>query len=135
MLSGALFDRIEESSSKTTVECSYFEIYSEKVFDLLSRDGGGELPALRVRESPVIGPYVAGLKSFAVENFGMVQELLLQGNKARHVAATSMNAMSSRSHAVFVLKVKHSLDSGDSDSSDAMEKFSQINLVDLAGTV
>eukprot|EP00041_Stephanoeca_diplocostata_P017928 m.370775 g.370775 ORF g.370775 m.370775 type:complete len:862 (+) comp20862_c0_seq1:136-2721(+) len=135
-LGSALFERIEDGASKVAVECAYFEIYSEKVYDLLSRDsiGGNELPALRVRESPVIGPYVAGLKSFAVENFGMVQELLLQGSKSRHIAATSMNAASSRSHAVFVLKVKQTLGSGDSDDGDAMEKTSLINLVDLAGS-
>jgi len=49
-------------SSKAKVEVSYFEIYNEKIHDLLagSYDGGKRTP-LKVREHPVFGPYVVDL--------------------------------------------------------------------------
>ena len=95
---------------------------------------GKEAKALQVRNSPAIGPYVKGLKTFAVENFAMVEELINEGLAARHVAATAMNAGSSRSHAVFTLQVTQQLDDGSGESSSDLEKTSKLNLVDLAGS-
>ena len=53
------------------------------------------------REHTVLGPYVEGLTSVAVENAIEIQNLMEEGNKSRTVAATNMNTESSRSHAVF----------------------------------
>jgi kinesin family protein 1 len=118
-----------------TVECSYFEIYSEKVFDLLNpAKSGKDAKALKVRESPVLGPYVQGLKPFAVSSFVEVDHLLEQGQRSRHVAGTAMNATSSRSHAIFALTVTQAFVSDDGTKDDDMEKSSKINLVDLAGS-
>jgi kinesin family member 1 len=76
------------------------EIYNERVRDLLdpkARDN------LRVREHPVLGPYVEDLAKLAVSSFADIELLMDEGNKARTVAATNMNETSSRSHAVFTM--------------------------------
>ena len=57
--------------------------------------------ALKVREHSTLGPYVEGLSKLAVTSFKDISDLMLEGNKSRTVAATQMNAESSRSHAVF----------------------------------
>ena len=79
---------------------SYFEIYCEKVKDLLNPQNKGNL---KVRENPFMGPYVDGLKKMPVMDYKQIDALMELGNKARTVASTNMNAESSRSHAVFTL--------------------------------
>ena len=60
---------------------------------------------LKVREHKVLGPYVEGLTKVAVSNADDIQAHMDKGMKKRHVAATKMNAESSRSHAVFTIKL------------------------------
>jgi kinesin family member 13 len=85
------------------VEASYMEIYNEKVLDLL--DPKGLKQNLKVREHKLLGPYVDGLSQLAVSSYKDIELLLNEGNKSRTVAATNMNAESSRSHAVFSIKL------------------------------
>ena len=54
-----------------------------------------------MREHKSFGPYVEGLSKLLVVSFKDINELMSEGNKSRTVAATQMNAESSRSHAVF----------------------------------
>lgn len=58
-----------------------------------------------------------------------MQEIMDQGIKNRTVAATAMNADSSRSHSIFMIKI-HQRDTEDESKS----VFAKINLVDLAGS-
>lgn len=98
-----LFRRIRESNSeevKYSVEVSYMEIYCERVRDLLNPKNKGNL---RVREHPLLGPYVEDLSKLAVTSYQDIHDLIDEGNKARTVAATNMNETSSRSHAVFTI--------------------------------
>lgn len=57
---------------------------------------------------------------------------MTEGNKSRTVAATNMNAESSRSHAVFSLILTQTLT--DEQSGVTGEKVARISLVDLAGS-
>ncbi|CAG9832572.1 unnamed protein product [Diabrotica balteata] len=98
-----LFTRIRNNSSpdiKYSVEVSYMEIYCERVRDLLNPKNKGNL---RVREHPLLGPYVEDLSKLAVMSYQDIHDLIDEGNKARTVAATNMNETSSRSHAVFTI--------------------------------
>lgn len=98
-----LFNRIKDTQCddlKFSVEVSYMEIYCERVRDLLSPKNKGNL---RVREHPLLGPYVEDLSKLAVTNYQDIHDLIDEGNKARTVAATNMNETSSRSHAVFTI--------------------------------
>ncbi|OON23988.1 kinesin motor domain protein, partial [Opisthorchis viverrini] len=108
---------------------SYIEIYCERVRDLLNPKSKSNL---RVREHPIMGPYVEDLSKCVVRSFDEINDLLDVGNKARTVAATNMNETSSRSHAVFTMVVTQKLK--DIDSGLTTEKVSKISLVDLAGS-
>ncbi|XP_073732305.1 kinesin-like protein KIF1A isoform X8 [Misgurnus anguillicaudatus] len=127
-----LFTKISDNNDNSmgySVEVSYMEIYCERVRDLLNPKNKGNL---RVREHPLMGPYVEDLSKLAVTSYTDIQDLMDSGNKARTVAATNMNETSSRSHAVFNIiftQKRH-----DSDSENTSEKVSKISLVDLAGS-
>ncbi|KAL6422349.1 hypothetical protein ACFW04_010595 [Cataglyphis niger] len=120
----------------TTVEISYFEIYNEKIHDLLASTNNGLKKApLKVREHPVFGPYVVDLSQHCVQNYKDLQAWLKVGNSQRATAATGMNEKSSRSHSIFsiILTQTHSDNEVDCKSLDANRR-SKINLVDLAGS-
>ncbi|XP_064159925.1 kinesin-like protein KIF1C isoform X10 [Anguilla rostrata] len=132
LLCEELFEKISDNCNEEisySVEVSYMEIYCERVRDLLNPKNKGHL---RVREHPLLGPYVEDLSKLAVTSYTDIADLMDAGNKARTVAATNMNETSSRSHAVFTIvftQKKH-----DSESDLATEKVSKISLVDLAGS-
>ncbi|XP_026672214.1 kinesin-like protein KIF13B isoform X3 [Ceratina calcarata] len=128
-----LFDMIaKQQSSELTykVEVSYMEIYNEKVHDLL--DPKPNKQSLKVREHNVLGPYVDGLSQLAVTSFQDIDNLMVEGNKSRTVAATNMNSESSRSHAVFSVILTQTLTNMTRGVSG--EKVSRMSLVDLAGS-
>ncbi|XP_047495494.1 kinesin-like protein unc-104 isoform X4 [Penaeus chinensis] len=111
-----------------SVEVSYMEIYCERVRDLLNP----KTQNLRVREHPLLGPYVEDLAKLAVTTFDDINNLIDEGNKARTVAATNMNETSSRSHAVFTMVLTQRRN--DSTTKLTTERVSKISLVDLAGS-
>ncbi|XP_043355899.1 kinesin-like protein KIF1B isoform X10 [Dermochelys coriacea] len=127
-----LFEQINDNSNEEisySVEVSYMEIYCERVRDLLNPKNKGNL---RVREHPLLGPYVEDLSKLAVTSYTDIADLMDAGNKARTVAATNMNETSSRSHAVFTIvftQKRH-----DTETDLCTEKVSKISLVDLAGS-
>uniref|UniRef100_A0A8C2CH85 plus-end-directed kinesin ATPase n=1 Tax=Cyprinus carpio TaxID=7962 RepID=A0A8C2CH85_CYPCA len=127
-----LFSKISDNNDNSmsySVEVSYMEIYCERVRDLLNPKNKGNL---RVREHPLMGPYVEDLSKLAVTSYNDIQDLMDSGNKARTVAATNMNETSSRSHAVF--NIIFTQKRCDSDTDNTSEKVSKISLVDLAGS-
>ncbi|XP_018789007.1 PREDICTED: kinesin-like protein unc-104 isoform X7 [Bactrocera latifrons] len=132
MICKDLFNRIHDTETnelKYSVEVSYMEIYCERVRDLLNPKNKGNL---RVREHPLLGPYVEDLSKLAVTDYQDIHDLIDEGNKARTVAATNMNETSSRSHAVFTIfftQRRH-----DNMTDLTTEKVSKISLVDLAGS-
>lgn len=128
---GDLFDRISTTEHmEATVEVSYMEIYCERVRDLLNPKN--KKSDLKVREHPILGPYVEDLSKLVVKEYSDIDRLIDEGNKARTVAATNMNETSSRSHAVFTLifsQKRH-----DQQTDLMTECVSKISLVDLAGS-
>ncbi|KAG5683631.1 hypothetical protein PVAND_012903 [Polypedilum vanderplanki] len=102
-----------------TISASFFEIYSGKVFDLLS-----EKNKLRVLEDGKQQVQVVGLTERVVDNVEEVLKLIQHGNVTRTSGQTSANANSSRSHAVFQLVLRPA------GSAKIHGKFS---FIDLAG--
>eukprot|EP01147_Barroeca_monosierra_P006899 gene6899-7594_t len=145
-----MFGRIENMSQKNksdfiilvsaqfrcTVEVSYLEIYNERVRDLLNPLSSS---ALRVRDHPATGPYVEDLSQVAVMSYEDIYVHIGAGNRSRKVASTDMNKQSSRSHAIFTIKLTL-LDNVTFEPSKiilAVNTYSQVskmNLVDLAGS-
>jgi kinesin family protein 5 len=110
-------------ATEFTIRCSFLEVYCEAVCDLLNPSGTN----LRVRESPERGVWVDGLSQVFCTCADDVLQLLQLGEKARSVASTNMNAVSSRSHSLFVLELTQKL-------ADGSTKSARLNLVDLAGS-
>ncbi|XP_055297596.1 kinesin-like protein Klp10A isoform X3 [Sitodiplosis mosellana] len=101
------------------ISCSFFEIYSGKVFDLL-----GDKQKLRVLEDGKQQVQVVGLTEKVVDSVEEVLKLIQHGNMTRTSGQTSANANSSRSHAVFQIVLRPP------GSTRVHGKFS---FIDLAG--
>ncbi|RYY34286.1 hypothetical protein EON62_03440, partial [archaeon] len=120
-----MFSRMNEMYAtkklRCLVEATFVEIYMEKLTDLWDRDGDGSPDVVgeggaatpskaaassRAPTGPVIrqlpsGEIVLeGASRGAVSSYDALAKLLEEGNKRRAVAATKMNATSSRSHSV-----------------------------------
>ncbi|XP_039591278.1 kinesin-like protein KIF14 isoform X1 [Polypterus senegalus] len=134
-----LFGRMKNSNTKqvtVNLEMSYFEVYNEKIHDLLvvKDESGQKKQPLRVREHPVFGPYVADLSTNVVTSYADIQSWLELGNKQRATAATGMNDKSSRSHSVFTLVMTQTKTEFVEEEEHDHSITSRINLVDLAGS-
>ena len=108
-------------SLKLQVSCSYFEIYSGKVFDLLSGKS-----KLRVLEDGKQQVQVVGLTETVVESVEDVLKLITSGNNLRTSGQTSANQHSSRSHAVFQIILRNA-------STKKLPLYGKFSLIDLAG--
>ncbi|XP_076822922.1 kinesin-like protein KIF14 isoform X2 [Clavelina lepadiformis] len=139
-----LFSSIQQRKNEINnvhyhVQVGYFEIYNEKIHDLLvssqpSADGSVTKQVLRVREHPELGPYVEGLSKFSVSSFADVQAWLEVGNRQRATASTGMNDKSSRSHSVFTMSLVQTTTEDLEGEKHESSRRSQVNLVDLAGS-
>lgn len=101
-----LFRRIEANTDDSVlykVESSMMEIYNERVRDLFNPKNPMNATGLKVRENPKTGPYVDGLAMLPVGDYKQIDRLMEEGTKARTVAATQMNATSSRAHTIFTI--------------------------------
>lgn len=141
-----IFHRIEQLKKEgrflAEVEVSYFEIYNEKIHDLLAvtpthlpnATPGSQVKrqALQIREHPQWGPYIENLNIHPVDSNVALKNWMAVGNSQRATAATGMNDKSSRSHSIFSIIL--TLSEIDSESSKLTTKRSRISLVDLAGS-
>ncbi|XP_074164818.1 kinesin-like protein KIF14 isoform X1 [Sminthopsis crassicaudata] len=134
-----LFSQIAKKETQEVsyhLEMSFFEIYNEKIHDLLvcKAENGQKKQPLRIREHPVSGPYVEALSVNVVSSYSDVQGWLELGNKQRATAATGMNDKSSRSHSVFTLVMTQTKTEFVEDEEHDHRIISRINLIDLAGS-
>jgi centromeric protein E len=123
---------------------SYVEIYNEEVKDLLD-ESGSVSGGLAVVEDPKTGPYVKGAIDKVVLRADDALQVLYEGEKNRHFAATAMNNHSSRSHVVLVLVLetrkrvpgitrRETDNTFQGQKGGGAVKISRLNLVDLAGS-
>ncbi|NXR31954.1 KIF14 protein, partial [Zosterops hypoxanthus] len=134
-----LFSQIAQMDKEQVLyhlEMSFFEVYNEKIHDLLvfKAENGQKKQQLRVREHPVLGPYVEGLTVNVVRSYSDIQSWLELGNKQRATAATVMNDKSSRSHSVFTLVMTQTKVEFVNEEQCDRRLTSHINLIDLAGS-
>uniref|UniRef100_A0A453PR89 Kinesin-like protein n=1 Tax=Aegilops tauschii subsp. strangulata TaxID=200361 RepID=A0A453PR89_AEGTS len=78
------------------------------------------------------GTFVEGIKEEVVLSPAHALSLIAAGEEHRHVGSTNFNLLSSRSHTIFTLTIESS-SYGDSNEGEAVT-FSQLNLIDLAGS-
>lgn len=128
-----LFQLIERNAGgpvKYQVTFQMLEIYNEQVRDLLRTDNpkGG----LQVRQNPKIGAfYVQDLKAVAVGSYKEIEARTEEGTANRTVAATAMNATSSRAHTLITIQFDQIEKNA---AGEETKKESVINLIDLAGS-
>jgi hypothetical protein len=121
----AMSDLFEAAAADAyTITCSYVEVYNDTCIDLLAR----EKKALPLRELPSGTPFVAGLTEEEVASVDSALLALSRGTARRATAQMSMNARSSRSHAVFSLALR-----GSAGATDGSTTSGKLVLVDLAG--
>jgi kinesin family member 5 len=83
---------------------------------------------LKIHEEKGKGVYIDGIvESFCCDETE-VYEMMKKGNESRSVAATNMNAESSRSHSLFILTIVMN------NTEDGSCKTGKLYLVDLAGS-
>ncbi|XP_055614166.1 chromosome-associated kinesin KIF4A-like [Uranotaenia lowii] len=124
-----IFDRVEDNDQYiTTISCSFMELYQENLYDLLSPKGSREERVVDIRESnnQIVIP---GLTDVPIKSAEEAFETLMRGSEGRAVASTAMNAVSSRSHAIFTLNL--TMRSKGEKPTVINSKF---HLVDLAGS-
>jgi len=106
------------------IKVSYFEIYLDKIRDLLDVSKTN----LSVHEDKNRVPYVKGATERFVSCPEDVMEIIDEGKSNRHIAVTNMNEHSSRSHSVFLINVKQ-------ENLENQKKLTgKLYLVDLAGS-
>uniref|UniRef100_A0A674N9K7 Kinesin-like protein n=1 Tax=Takifugu rubripes TaxID=31033 RepID=A0A674N9K7_TAKRU len=122
---GTIFAYGQTSSGKThTMEVSYFEIYMDKIRDLLDVTKTN----LSVHEDKNRVPFVKGCTERFVSSPEEVMDVIDEGKSNRHVAVTNMNEHSSRSHSIFLINIKQ-------EHVETEQKLSgKLYLVDLAGS-
>lgn len=157
-----LFDQLSTESQQEifthVVKCSFFEIYMERIRDLLAEEAVPQSPAtpftqpsfvlpssisyggnvnanlpvgpsnLQIRESKEKGVYVENLTTYKVDSAEELLQYLKKGNANRITAATNMNDTSSRSHSVLNISLETE------DKLSGAKRRSQLYLIDLAGS-
>uniref|UniRef100_A0A4W6C236 Kinesin-like protein n=1 Tax=Lates calcarifer TaxID=8187 RepID=A0A4W6C236_LATCA len=107
-----------------TIGVSYFEIYLDKIRDLLDVTKTN----LSVHEDKNRVPYVKGCTERFVCSPQEVMDAIDEGKNNRHVAVTNMNEHSSRSHSIFLINIKQ-------ENTQTEQKLTgKLYLVDLAGS-
>ncbi|XP_063233147.1 kinesin heavy chain isoform X1 [Bacillus rossius redtenbacheri] len=113
-----------EENLEFHIKVSYFEIYMDKIRDLLDISKVN----LSVHEDKNRVPFVKGATERFVSSPEEVFEVIEEGKANRHIAVTNMNEHSSRSHSVFLINVKQ-------ENLENQKKLSgKLYLVDLAGS-
>lgn len=105
-------------------QISYFEIYLDKIRDLLDISKTN----LSVHEDKNRATYVKGATERFVTCPDEVMEVIDEGKANRHIAVTNMNEHSSRSHSVFLINVKQE------HQETKKTLMGKLYLVDLAGS-
>ncbi len=90
--------------TSVTVLLSYYEIYNDKVYDLFEPPEKRSLAGLPLREKDG-KTIVVGLSEIACEDLKDFEKLYIEANNNRSTAGTKLNAQSSRSHAILMVKV------------------------------
>eukprot|EP01061_Rhynchopus_euleeides_P024148 TRINITY_DN38_c0_g1_i1.p1 TRINITY_DN38_c0_g1~~TRINITY_DN38_c0_g1_i1.p1 ORF type:complete len:1120 (+),score=538.32 TRINITY_DN38_c0_g1_i1:114-3473(+) len=158
-----LFDELEKKEKnaaqaglrrKSDVRVRFYEIYNEKVKDLLcSVEGEQERfkyagttqkkldpDDLKIREHPTEGPYVEGISIHNPRSYEDIIRLINAGNQERSVGSTNLNDRSSRSHALFRITVTQTTFYDQQrvgiggPKTTTHQRRANVNLVDLAGS-
>jgi hypothetical protein len=105
------------------LEISAVQIYMEQIFDVLN-DTGDQTQNIKINYTSSAGASLKNVTSLSISNLKQVEEVLDLIFKNRRTQKTKMNEKSSRSHAIFMIKI----------FNPEFKDPSILNVVDLAGS-
>lgn len=114
------------NETQVSVTLSYYEIYNDKVFDLFEPPSARTPSGLPLREAAGGKTVVVGLSERACGDLKDFEKLYIEANNNRSTAGTKLNAQSSRSHAILMVKV--------SQTTGDQVRVSTASAIDLAGS-
>lgn len=111
------------------LQASFMEVYNEGLHDLLRRssDASSSAEHVIIRHDDW-GTVVTGMTCIDVTSLDQISLLMERAAQQRSVAATDMNAASSRSHSIFAMYLTGS------SQELGLELHGALHLVDLAGS-
>ena len=126
-----------DNKNKYNIYLSFIQIYLETIQDLLdptSKD-------IRIREDPDKGVYLENVQWIRVTSPEECADIFHMGERNRVTESTKMNAHSSRSHAILIIRIEKSIKVSETNKitniSKNIERIitkSHLYLVDLAGS-
>lgn len=120
---------LEEKGWRYTMEGNFVEVYNENLNDLLGNPDELDKKKHDIRHDMQRGKtIITDINTVELESPEMVESILERAAANRSVAATKANERSSRSHSVFILKLK-----GENHITGERSEGT-LNLVDLAGS-
>lgn len=120
---------LEEKGWRYTMEGNFVEVYNENLNDLLGNPDELDKKKHEIRHDMQRGKTtITDINTVELESPEMVESILERAAANRSVAATKANERSSRSHSVFILKLK-----GENYITGERSEGT-LNLVDLAGS-
>jgi len=128
-----IFSEVNERSEiDFKLSCVYYEIYNEKVYDLLDDLSNSETRTdfQIAEEKGGRGVFVRGLNECPIESEQTALNYLYSGELARTTSQHKLNKRSNRSHSIFTIFIQQRARSGVSERIVC----SKLNLVDLAGS-
>lgn len=128
----ALFDKLSQEETESSVKCSFIELYNEELRDLCAADDSVKLKIFDDNSKKgQTTTMVQGMEECHLKTAREGIQLLRAGSQKRQVASTKCNDLSSRSHTVFTITVYNKR-----LTEDGQEYLSpgKLNLVDLAGS-
>ncbi len=114
---------------------SYYEVYNEKVFDLLAPQDKKE--ALKVKEDKSGRIFVRDITEQTLTSVEDGKKWLNEGLRNRRVAETCQNRDSSRSHSILTIKIAQIPKKASKEElheNPKLVKYSRLSVVDLAGS-
>jgi len=145
-----IFKRLQEKKYvESEVTCSYLEIYNEELCDLLSNSANKHSSKEKEKEKEEQvkskaeiahskleimegkeGPFCKNLSCQVVKKAKDVLSLMTRAQRQRRIGETKMNKQSSRSHCLFTISVKATVQYPDGN----MSFNGKLHMVDLAGS-
>ncbi|CAD5125396.1 DgyrCDS13631 [Dimorphilus gyrociliatus] len=131
-----IFIKINEiKGRKISIKISYLEIYKEELRDLLD---SSMVKDILIQEDDKGSTIIKNNKEVSCKSAAEMVNLLEEGERNRQIGATSLNEMSSRSHAIYIATLTQTwsnqiLNDGDESRMEHTLE-SKFHFVDLAGS-
>ncbi|PIA12497.1 kinesin-domain-containing protein, partial [Coemansia reversa NRRL 1564] len=119
------------------IRISFVEVHNETLVDLVAQPRSrGAGPSIVIREDGRGNVLWNGVEEVAVATADAAMGILMNGSRARKTSATRMNAVSSRSHAIYTVTLTQTQQRGNDGGRDAepVRVVSKLHFVDLAGS-